>query len=50
MRPGQATSRIRQAVGWLRQLGLVDEGGLMADGRTLLDRIWTLLGNRKAAR
>lgn len=32
-RDGRTASRLHQAAGWLRQLGLVDERGLTADGR-----------------
>jgi hypothetical protein len=35
---GRTASRIREAVGWLRQLGLADERGLTADGRAALAR------------
>jgi hypothetical protein len=35
---GRTASRIHQAVGWLRQLGLVDERGLTAVGRAALAR------------
>jgi hypothetical protein len=35
---GRTASRIHQAVGWLRQLGLVSERGLTADGQAALAR------------
>lgn len=37
-RDGRTASRLHQAAGWLRQLGLVDERGLTADGRAALVR------------
>ncbi len=36
-RPGRATSRLYQALNWLRQLGLVNEGGATADGKSILE-------------
>lgn len=33
---GQATSRLYQAISWLRQLGLIDDAGLSPDGHDIL--------------
>jgi hypothetical protein len=33
---GRTASRIREAVGWLQQLGLVSAGGITDDGRVIL--------------
>lgn len=46
---GRTASRIYQAAGWLRQLGLVDERGLTADGRAALTRSMDTL-RREGAR
>jgi hypothetical protein len=46
---GRTASRIHQAAGWLRQLGLVNERGLTTDGRASLARSLETL-NREAAR
>jgi hypothetical protein len=46
---GRTASRIYQAVGWLRQLGLIEEQGLTADGRAALARTLDTLG-REATR
>jgi hypothetical protein len=35
---GRTASRIREAVGWLHQLGLVSAGGITDDGRVILAR------------
>jgi hypothetical protein len=37
-RHGRAASRIREAIGWLRQLGLVDQNGLTDTGTDCLQR------------
>ena len=42
-RPGRTQSRIEQAVGWLRQLGLLSEHGLTAEGRSLRDKAMRLV-------
>lgn len=36
--PGRATSRLYQAIYWLEQLGLADDGGTTTDGRAVLER------------
>jgi hypothetical protein len=38
LRPGRATSRLYQAIYWLEQLGLADDGGTTTDGRAVLER------------
>lgn len=49
--PGRATSRLDRAVGWLRQLGLIDDTGLTGEGATVLsDRLAVLHARREAHR
>lgn len=41
---GRTASRLSQAIGWLRQLGLLTAAGLTDDGRRYLDRLRQVLG------
>lgn len=41
-RPGRTKSRIEQATGWLRQLQLICDAGLTADGRAIRDKAMRL--------
>ncbi len=40
---GRTASRLKQALGWLTQLKLIDDGGITADGEMVLDRALAVL-------
>ncbi len=46
---GRTASRIEQALGWLGQLKLIDEGGITVDGYLVLQRAFKVLAERPAA-
>jgi hypothetical protein len=45
-RAGRTASRLIQAIGWLRQLGLVDNKGCTEEGKRHLDRVRSLVDNQ----
>ena len=47
-RPGRTASRLKQAIGWLRQLNLVSASGLTSDGEHVLSQLRATLAAKSS--